>query len=172
MTTEEKPGWGLLAKRLHFSRIAIYEWRKLPGAPQEPNLEEWKLYIESNQLGHSGNRLTKKRDELLGEKTTREIRLLDLKIAKEEATSMDVDEVGDLLLHLSSFAKTILYQRLSRELGARCAGKTPEELTHFGNDIADEICAQLSDAITKWSDERNFLTPTGAADSPSPTAAP
>ena len=93
-------------------------------------------------------------DTLRAGKLERETRKLDLEIAEREATSMDVNEVGDLLHHLASFSKTILYQRLGREFGARCSGKSPEELTGFGNDIADEICAQLSEAVTKWSEER------------------
>ena len=169
---EQHEAWSELARQLKVSRQALLAWRRLVGAPEVAELGAWQKFVAEKSLGVAPNRVTRGRDELLRAKTEREIKLLDLKIAKEEATSMDVDEVADLLLHLSSFAKTILYQRLSRELGARCAGKTPEELTHFGNDIADEICAQLSDAITKWSDERNVLTPTGAADSPSPTAGP
>ena len=93
-------------------------------------------------------------DTLRAGKLERETRKLDLEIAEREATSMDVAEVGDLLHHLASFSKTILYQRLGREFGARCAGKSPEELTGFGNGIADEICGQLAEAVTKWSEDR------------------
>lgn len=118
----------------------------------------FRYYRESNQ------RTKLKTADLKDEKLKKETRLLDLKIAREEGEMIGVGEVGDLLLHLSSFIKTVLYQRLGKEFGAKGAGRGAAELNAMGNDIADEICNTLRETIEKWEDEKTISQPTGAQD--------
>ena len=104
--------------------------------------------------------MTGERDELLRQRVEREVKLLDLKIAKEEGKAMPIQEVGDLLRYLNGYAKTVFHP-LGAELGARCAGKSAEELNALGPAIADEFLGRLAEAITAWDASRAAPAPTG-----------
>ena len=91
---------------------------------------------------------------------TQKIKLLGLRISKEEGTNMPVEETADLLRFLSTFTKATL-RPLGAVLGARCAGKTAEELNVLGPTIGDEFCGRLSEAITAWDASRAAPSPAG-----------
>lgn len=141
-----------LAQHLRVSVRSLQSWGKLPGAPTGLDVEEWKKFADENQLGIAGNRVGGSREELLQEKLRSEIRLNELKIQKEEGKTVLVSEVEERDLHLATLQKTVLYQKLGRELGARCAGRSAEELCVLGEQIADEICGIFSEGVEKWKD--------------------
>jgi hypothetical protein len=150
---KEKPDdWGTLCKRLKFSRTAFHGWRKLPGAPQTPDAAAWKAFIAENDLGIVGNRVSKDREELIKEKLTKENRLLDLKIAKEEKTSVDRKEVDALFLHIATLAKTTLYPALERELPPKAEGRTAAEISLIGREMADKIVDQMQRDMEAWAE--------------------
>jgi hypothetical protein len=97
--------------------------------------------------------MTPERAELLREKMGKEIRLLGLKISSLEAVAMPIQEVSDLLRFLATFTKTTLAP-LGAELGARCSGKSAEELNTIGPVVADEFLTRLAEAVAKWSEGR------------------
>jgi hypothetical protein len=163
-----KHGWADLADGLQVARRTVYSWRKLPGAPRGAELKPWKAFVAKRNLGVAPNRLTDERAELLRQRAEREVRLLGLKIARLESVAMPIQEVSDLLRHLVTFTRATLDPRLGRELGARCAGKSPEELAILGPVIADEVCALLAEGVTKWSQGHNVSTETGAPPLPRP----
>ena len=92
------------------------------------------------------------KEELTKEKLRSEIRLNELKIQKEEGRTVLVTDVEERDLHLATLQKTVLYQKLGRELGARCAGRSAEELCVLGERIADEICGIFNEGVEKWKD--------------------
>lgn len=149
---KEIDNWGTLCKRLRVSRTAVYEWKKLPGAPTEPDYEAWKLFVEENELGISGNRTDRGREELLKENLTKKNRLLDLQIAKEEKTVVDRSEVNELLLHVSTLAKAILYPAMERELPPRAEGRSAAEISIVGREVADRICEQMQSDLAVWAE--------------------
>lgn len=159
MTTDKEPTekdtWAKLCSRLQVSRQAIYNWRKLPGAPASPDYQPWKDFIDENQLGIAGNRVGSSREELLQEKLRSEIRLNELKIQKEEGKTVLVSEVDERDLQLATLQKSYLYAVLGRELGARGAGKSAEELCVLGQNIADQICDVFTRGIEKWQKSLN-----------------
>lgn len=144
--------WSKLAIRLSVSRVSLTEWRKLPEAPQEPDLDRWLAFIELMELGNVGNRTSKGREELLKENLTKKNRLLDLQIAKEEKSVVDRSEVDSLLMHISTLAKAVLYPALERELPPRAEGRSAAEISLVGREIADRICEQMVRDIEVWAD--------------------
>ena len=79
---EQHEAWSELARQLKVSRQALLAWRRLEGAPEGAELGAWQKFVAEKSLGVAPNRVTRGRDELLRAKTEREIKLLDLKIAK------------------------------------------------------------------------------------------
>jgi hypothetical protein len=145
-----KDTWAKLAIRLRVSRTAIHDWRQLPGAPQEPDPEKWKEFVQANGLGQAGNQTSGQREELLTIAVEKRNRLLDLQIAREERKSVDRGEVDAMLLNVASLQKTVLYPALERELPAKAEGKTAVEIAVIGREIADRICETLSGAVESW----------------------
>ncbi len=145
--------WPRLAEILGFSRRTITEWRKLPGAPTGPqDIKAWRDFIEVNDLGIVGNRASKSREQLLVEKLTKENRLLELKIAKEERTVVERAAVDQMLLRLGSLQKTLLYQKLEREMPVKAAagGADVEQMRKLGMETADSICELFRQGMTAW----------------------
>ena len=147
--------WKEIASTLGYSRNAVYAWRKLDGAPQTPDLEAWKAFVAEHDLGVVGNRASKTREGLLVEELTKENRLLDLRIAKEERRSVDRSEVDALLLHVATMQKTVLFPAMERELPPRAEGKTASEISVIGREIADRCCAVMASAIETWANNDN-----------------
>ena len=150
MEEQDKSDWGTLAKRLHYSRTAIFNWRKIDGAPQEPDYDAWKLFIQNADVGVAGNRKSKDREALLKEKLETEIQLNKLKIGKEEGRMVEVAEVETRDMHLGTLMKVMLYQRLGRELGPRGVGKDASQLNLLGEQVADEICEIFQRGVENW----------------------
>lgn len=139
-----------LAQHLRVSVRSLQAWSKLPGAPGGLDVEEWRRFAEENSLGISGNKVGAGREELLQEKLRSEIRLNELKIQKEEGKTVLVSEVDERDLRLATLQKSYLYAVLGRELGARGAGKSAEELCVLGQNIADQICDVFTRGVEKW----------------------
>lgn len=139
-----------LAKRLHVTRAALRAWAKLDGAPSNWDYDEWRAFMQEQSLGSAGNRVSADKEELQKEKLRGEIRLNELKIAKEERTSVSRAEVDSLLLHVATMQKTILYPALERELPPRAAGRTAAEIGLIGREVADRLCDVFSSAVETW----------------------
>lgn len=144
--------WAKLAIRLQVSRTSINTWKKLPEAPQVPDYDKWKAFVELMELGHVGNRTTKGREDLLKENLTKKNRLLDLQIAREERTSVDRSVVDQLFLRLGSLQKTVLYQHLEKQMPAKAAGHgaAVEPMQALGRETADALCEIFNQEMDKW----------------------
>ena len=147
----EKPTWTELSQRLRFSQTSITEWRKLPGAPQEPIYEEWTVFIEDNDLGGQGRKSSEARENFLTARVQKQNRLLDIEIAKKERALVDRAAVDGMLLQVSSLAKTVLYQKMERELPAKLVGLTPPEMSIKMREAADEISEIIANGFRDWS---------------------
>ncbi len=106
----------------------------------------FRYYREHNQ--RTKEKLVNTKDE----KTQKESRLLDLKIAREERSVVPIADLERLHLHVASVLKTTLFQRLGREMGAKCQGKTAKEINVFGRGVAVELCGTFGTAIQDWKD--------------------
>lgn len=141
-----------LGKRLRVSSQALSGWKKLPGAPTGYNVDEWKAFMDENQLGISGNRVVGTREGLLQENLVKKNRLLDLEIAEKEKKSIDRTLVNGLLLRLGSLQKTVLFQKLEKEMPAKAAahGAPAAEMAALGRETADALCELFTQEMDKW----------------------
>jgi hypothetical protein len=148
-----------LAKQLGFTPTSVAKWEvkyssEVPrnefGMIDYGNVEAWKGLIDRHELGTAPNRMSEDKEELTKEKLRSEIRLNELKIQKEEGRTVLVSEVDERDLQLATLQKSYLYSVLGRELGARGAGKSAEELCVLGQNIADQICDVFTRGVEKW----------------------
>src|SRR4051812_48077152 len=110
---KQKPqNWGTLAKRLHVSRTAIYEWKKLAGSPPDPNFEQWKAFIAENELGIAGNRVSGKREGLLSDAARLKNRLLELEVARKEGRTVERTDMDTLHHKIFTRQKAVLFAAL------------------------------------------------------------
>lgn len=142
--------WGALARSLGFTTRSLRDWRKLPGAPTEPDLAAWQAFIDANDLGTAGNRVGAGREELLKEKLRKEIELAGIKIDKERRRSIPRSEVDALLLHIATRQKTLLYQRLETELPPKLDGLSAAETRPILRKVADDICDEMRDLTAQF----------------------
>ena len=150
-----KDTWPKLAIRLRVSRTSIDTWRKMPDAPEVPDYERWKAFVEMNELGRPGNKPNLGREELLKENLVKKNRLLDLEIAVKEKQSIDRNLVNGLLLRLGSLQKTVLFQKLEKEMPAKAAahGAPVAEMQILGRETADALCELFTQEMDKWGAE-------------------
>ena len=147
---QNRPTWVHLAKRLRVSTNAISEWRKLPGAPDEPVLASWKPFIAENQLGVVGNRVAPRREALLESSVEKKNRLLDLEIARKEGRMVDRSSVDALHHAVFTRQKAVLFAALESEYPGKVVGRTASEIRMLGRQLAERICDVFSRDVEQW----------------------
>jgi hypothetical protein len=150
MTDLPKTTWLKLAKELGYTRQAFTTWRKLPGAPTEPNADEWQTFIDANDLGNAGNRVGAGREELLKEKLRTEIRLGNIKIGKEERKLIDRSEVDALHLHIGTRQRSVLYEYLETEAPPKLDGLPAAQMRPILRKMADDICDIMAGLVDEF----------------------
>lgn len=149
MSDPAKETWTNLAQALGVTVRGLRDWRKLPGAPATPNVESWKSFVETNDLGLAGNRVGNEREELLCQKLRGDIKLQDLKIEKEQRRLVDIEEVSAFVVNLLLGVKQTCYQ-MARELPRQIIGDDLAEAQAKAEPYADEVMNELQGQIEKW----------------------
>ena len=154
---EGKPHKNLtsLAESLGVTVPAIIKWKSTRSDHPQTLIEsEWREFISRHGLGgRSGRRADKGREELANEKLASEIRLNEIKIAKEERKLIPADEVESFLLYLASKTKSALYQR-DAELAPKLAGLDVVEIRRNMREGSDVICLSMQTAVDDWRKEQ------------------
>ena len=148
-----------LARELGLSRQAIYEARaRFPTeAPKKhvdgkrENVEAWREFCATKLIGR--DTATKTLADLKAELMQREIKLRDMKIARESGKVIDSQIVDDMLMTLAQKLDLLLRLKLEVELGPRVAGKTPAEANLEGRIILDEIREVVNANIATFQSE-------------------
>ena len=153
-----------LARVLGFSAPALSQWRtKFPGeAPQGFEVAEWQKFIASHNLGIVGNRVSKGREELLRLKLTTEVRLNEIKIAKEERKLVPAGDVESFLTYSSARLKAGLY-RMIAELAPKVAGLEAVEVRQLMTEHADVLCVAMQSLVEEWRREQEEAAEAAAA---------
>lgn len=138
--------WEELAGKLGCTRQAIAVWRKRADAPLGPDFEQWSEYLKKNDLGGRPKILGSLKDE----KTRHEIELLKAKLAREQRRVIDRDEVNQLLLHISTRSRTMLYQFLETELAPKLDGMSAVQMRPILRETADSIADMQADLIDQF----------------------
>lgn len=149
---KSKDTWAKLAMKLGFTYETIRQWRELPDAPEVPDVERWKAYVETMGLGVVGNKTTKGREQLLKENLIKKNRLLDLEIELKERKVVDRAAVNQMLLRMASLQKTVVFQKLEHELPAKAVafGAPMEPMRTLGREAAEAICEIFAQEMDKW----------------------
>jgi hypothetical protein len=104
----------------------------------------FKYYREHNQ--QTREKIYNTKDQ----KTQKEVRLLDLKIAREERKVVDRAEVGALHMRIGTLMRGRLYAALEREYPGRVVGRTAAEISAIGRALADELMDIFSQEEEQW----------------------
>jgi len=142
--SEDPKTWDELAAQVGHTRQSLVKWRTLSGAPQNRNIQDWKVFIEANQLGKNSGQ------GLKDEKTRHEILLIQARLAREKRTVVPMDEVNALLLHLSTQSRTVLYQFMETEAPPKLDGMSAAQMRPILREMADTICGKMGDLIKEF----------------------
>lgn len=104
----------------------------------------FRYYREHNQ--RTKEKLVNTKDD----KAQKEIRLLDMKIAREERRTVERAEVNTLLLHVASQQKAVLFAALEREFPGKVVGRTASEISAQGRALADRLCEIFQREVEQW----------------------
>ncbi len=150
-TVKTKPiTWIELAKRLGFSRSAIYLWREMPDAPTEPDLVQWQAFIEQHGLGKNS---TKSLTELKGEVEAEKLRKLRRENEVAEGRVVPVDTVLEINGELAAKLALLLKVKLLTELPALCVGQPIAEIRAIAQQKIDEISDVTVKGLLDWPPE-------------------
>lgn len=86
--------WDVLAEKLNYERRSFMRWKKLPGAPQEPDEEKWTAFIGAQGLGKSASRNLVAIKTLIAEE---QLTLLKRKNEIESGKTISMEEIQDFL---------------------------------------------------------------------------
>lgn len=142
------------ARGLSFSVPAFSAWKKrYDDFPPTLHEELFVEFIARHQLGSKGRPGNKSREELTNDKLRSEIRLNEIKIAKEERKLISADEVESFLLHAASKTKSALYQMVA-ECAPKCAGQEAGDVRTILRGGADGICRSMQTTVEDWQREQ------------------
>lgn len=130
--------------------MAFREWRKLPGAPAGPELEAWVKFIEDNQLGNVGNRVSEDREHWLTQQAEFRAKLLEIehkKVLGEIVMKADLDARD---VRIASAQKAALYEILTTELPVKSEGKSAVEIRALNREAADRVCVLMQERLGEW----------------------
>jgi len=144
-----------LAKQLGFSHTAIRVWReRFADAPFDADLEKWRAFITKHNLGDARHNIGAGGQTLRERKLASEIRLNEIKIAKEERKLIPADDVDAFLLYLGSRVKANLFQLFVGELPPAIAGLPVEEIRARCEEKADAMCLSMQSALEQYTKEQ------------------
>lgn len=141
--------WSDLAGKLGVSRQSIYNWRKLPGAPTEPNLEQWTEWAASNKSEHGDINEVKRLVEL------ERLRKLKRENEIEEGAIASVPEVASFLQKTAAAYDAMLTQKIDVELPPLIVGQPIAEVRKICERIHDEIREITNTGLQKWANGKN-----------------
>jgi hypothetical protein len=148
-----------LARELGLSRQAIYDARarfpneapkKHPDGKRE-NIEAWRQFCSQRLVGKDV--ATQTLADLKAQLMQREIKLRDMRIARESGEMIDSEIVDEMLGTLAQKLDLLLRLKLEVELGPRVAGKTAAEANLEGRTILDEIRDVVNANIATFQNE-------------------
>jgi hypothetical protein len=148
-----------LAKELGLNRRAIYDARakypneapkREPGSRRE-NLVAWQRFCAEKLIGKDV--ATQTLADLKAQLMQREIKLRDMKIARESGAMIASEIVDEMLGTLAQKLDLLLRLKLEVELGPRVAGKTAAEANLEGRTILDEIRDVVNANIATFQNE-------------------
>jgi hypothetical protein len=159
---EQSDGWvkdlSALAKELGLTRQAVYDARaRFPDAPSKhedgkrENLVAWQQFCGDNLIGK--DTATKNLAELKAQLMQREIKLRDMKIAREAGETVAKEVVDEMFVTLAQKLDLLLRLKLEVELGQRVIGKNAAEANVEGALILDEIRDVINSNIATYQGE-------------------
>jgi len=147
MNPTKDPSWTELAKRLGYSRGAIYIWREMPDAPTVPNVVQWQAFIEQHGLGKTG---TKSLTELRAAVEAEKLRKLKRENEIAEGDIITLGLVTEMLSGLSAKLDLLLTQKLDTELPQLCVGQSIAEMRVHCRRAHDEIREVTDRGLLNW----------------------
>ena len=160
--SEQSDGWvkdlSALAKELGLTRQAVYDARaRFPNAPakhedgRRENLTAWQQFCAEHLIGK--DTATKNLAELKAQLMQREIKLRDMKIAREAGETVAKEVVDEMFVTLAQKLDLLLRLKLEVELGQRVIGKNAAEANVEGALILDEIREVINSNIATYQGE-------------------
>jgi hypothetical protein len=127
--------WTAVAGALRVSRETIYNWRRFPNAPKEPDVEAWQAWKEENK-GEGADREIAEVKRLVA---LEQLRKLKRENEIGEGKTVPVDEVIAALREATAKWDSVLTSKLDQEAPARLVGKEIAELRAELSAIHDEL---------------------------------
>ena len=148
-----------LARELGLSRQAIYDARarfpteapKKESGNRRENLSAWQKFCAEKLIGK--DTATETLAELKAQLMQREIKLRDMRIARESGEMIASEVVDQMLGTLAQKLDLLLRLKLEVELGPRLAGKNVAEVNFEGRLILDEIREVINANIASFESE-------------------
>lgn len=137
-----------MARVLGVANVSIADWRKRfpDDSPAGFDVPSWQAFMAQHGLAAKKGAGQALKDE----KTRHEIELLKAKLARENRKVIDREEVGRLLLHLSTQGRTMLYQFLETEAPPKLDGLPAAAQRPILREMADAIADKMADAIAQF----------------------
>lgn len=136
-----------LIAALRCDQRTLARWQKLPGAPKSLEVDEWREFVEAHGLGRD---TTKTKTQLQEELLRRDIKLRDLKIARDEGKTVLVSEVREMLARMAAQHALLMRTKYDTELPARLMGKDIVAIRAEIVATSDEVCDVVNRGLTEW----------------------
>lgn len=139
--------WQELATEIGASRQILAKWRKLEGAPEEPNVEEWRDFMAERSLGRLPTaKLTEIRAEIEREK----LRKIRRENEVAEGRIIPVETMNTINGELAAKLALLLKVKFVTELPSLCVGSSITEIRAIAQQKIDEVSDVTTRGLLDW----------------------
>lgn len=143
--------WADLAGKLGVSRQSIYNWRKLPNSPTEPNVEQWTQWAAENKVDSTQGDLNEVKRLVELER----LRKLKRENEVEEGAIASVPDVVAFMQKTAAAYDALLTQKLDVEMPPLVVGQPIAEVRKIVERIHDEIRQITNEGLQKWASDKS-----------------
>ena len=122
----------------------------MPGAPDGPDHAAWVKFIEDNQLGNVGNRVSEDREHWLTQQAEFRAKLLEIEHKKAQGEIVMKADLDARDIRIATAQKALLYELLTNELPVKCEGKTAGEIRAMNSVAVDRVCVLMQERLSDW----------------------
>lgn len=143
--------WADLAGKLGVSRQTIYNWRKLPDAPTEPDVEAWMSWAAANKPDSTHGDLNEVKRLVELEK----LRKLKRHNEVEEGAIASVPDVAAFLQKTAAIYDALLTQKIDVELPPLIVGLPIADVRKACEKLHDEIREITNRGLQNWTNDKS-----------------
>jgi hypothetical protein len=144
----EGPTWVKVEEAIGASRTTLTAWRRLPGAPQKPDVDQWLAFYKDHGLGKGSSRQLVDLKILIAEEQLKKAKRDN---AVAEAEVIDRKVISDFLADLAAKLDAVITHEFIANAAPKLVGMDIGEVRRCLAEARERVRHATRNNLLKWS---------------------